>query len=225
MTDPEFDSALVASAFALAARGGWGSVSVIEAARDGGLALDRARLRFPTKAAILLRFGQMADAHALSDAVESGPVRERLFDLVMRRFDTLQSHRAGVIALLRDLPADPATALLLAAATARSMGWMLGAAGVPTTGVRGAVATQGMVAVWVYTLRAWQKDESADLSGTMAALDRALSRAERAAAWCGIGEAPATQPKPFPEPGPQDVKPADSFPGAPDFPPPEAGAI
>jgi hypothetical protein len=129
-------------------------------------------------------------------------VRERLFDVVMRRVDALQAQRAGVIALLRGLPADPGTGLLLTAATSRSMAWMLASAGVKTAGLRGALATQGMVAVWLYTLRAWEKDESADLSGTMAALDRALTSAERAANWlnhASVRDAPAG-PKPFPEP-------------------------
>jgi hypothetical protein len=52
-----------------------------------------------------------------------------LFDLLMRRFDALQPHRASLEALRRDLPADPLTALAIAggasvldAADARSRG-------------------------------------------------------------------------------------------------------
>ena len=202
MTDDEFDAALIGGAFSVGARDGWSAVSVVAAAREADLGLARARLRFADTHAILRQFGRQADALALADALESGPVRERLFDMVMRRFDALQQHRAGVLALLRYLPADPAAALLLAGATAGSMAWMLEASGVPVQGVRGAIAIQGMVAVWLYTLRAWQSDEGADLSGTMAALDRALLRAERfggtAAQPAGIE--PEAGPKPFPDP-------------------------
>ena len=74
----------------------------------------------------------------------------------MRRIDALQAHRAGVLALLRRLPADPPTALLLALATRRSMRWMLEAAGVPTRGVRGELRVKGLVAVWLWTVRAWR---------------------------------------------------------------------
>jgi hypothetical protein len=79
---------------------------------------------------------------------------------------------------------------------------MLEAAGIATAGLGGALSTQGMVAVWLYTLRAWDKDDTADLSATMAALDRALSRAEQAATWLhrGPGASPEPGPKPFPEP-------------------------
>ena len=152
-------------------------------------------------------YGRLADEQALTGALDSGPARERLFDVVMRRFDALQQHRAGVLALLDGLPGDPGTALLLAGATAGSMVWMLEAAGMPAGGWRGALASQGMVAVWLYTLRAWRRDDSPDLSGTMAALDRALTRAERAAGWLGLAPAAASEPvpKPFPEPAPEDA--------------------
>jgi AcrR family transcriptional regulator len=203
MTDHDFDQTLIAAAFAIAARTGWPSVSVAAAAREAGLTLERARARFAGRGAILIRFGRFADEHALTGALDTGPTREKLFDMVMRRFDALQQHRAGVLALLRDLPFEPATGLMLAAATSSSMAWLLEAAGVKTTGLKGALATQGMVAVWLYSLRAWQKDENPDLSGTMAALDRALSRAEQAAGWLAggpVASAPPPEPKPFPEP-------------------------
>jgi len=200
----EFDSALIREAFAQAAARGWRSVSIAAAARTAGVPLTQARARFPARAAILLRFGVLADQTALADVTPEVPARETLFDLLMRRFDVLQAHREGVLALLRALPTDPPTALLLTLATLRSMRWMLDAAGVPTSGPLGAVRVQGLLGVWLYTLRAWEKDESPDLSATMAALDRALDRAERAADWLergpGHGRQPARNPAPAPGP-------------------------
>jgi hypothetical protein len=135
----------------------------------------------------------MADQAALAETPTEGTIRDKLFDLLMRRIDALQAHRAGVIALLRALPSEPPTALLLACATQRSMRWMLQAAGVSTAGLRGELRVRGLAGVWVWTLRAWERDESADLSGTMAALDAALRRAGRVAAWLG-GGTPGARP-------------------------------
>ena len=195
--EDNFDKTLIASAFALAAEQGWRNVSVAEAARRAGLKLDEARARFPGKDAILMRFGRMADQAALADAQPDGTERDRLFDVVMRRFDALQEHRAGVSALLRELPAHPGLALGLGLATQASMAWMLEAARIAATGWRGALRVQGLTAVWLYTLRAWSADQSADLSGTMAALDRALGRAEQLGDMLdGGGKA---KPKPFPD--------------------------
>jgi AcrR family transcriptional regulator len=195
--DDTFDQALITSAFTLAAEQGWAKVSVAEAARHAGLPLEAARARFPGRDAILMRFGRLADQFAMTGAATDGPPRDRLFDVVMRRFDALQVHRAGIRAVLRDLPKHPGLALVLGLATQASMAWMLEAAALSATGWRGALRVQGLNAVWLYTLRAWLADESADLSGTMAALDRALGRAEQFGDMLDGGAAP--RPKPFPD--------------------------
>lgn len=185
MDDPEFDKSLVTAAFGLAGEHGWNAVSVAEAARRGGLSLAQARERFPSRAVILIKFGRLADQSALGDPPKEGSVRDRLFYLLMQRIDALQTNRPGMLALLRALPSHPKTTVLLGCATRRSMRWMLEAAGVSARGLRGELRIRGLVAVWLWTVRAWQSDETADLSQTMAALDTALNRAEQAAGWMG----------------------------------------
>lgn len=174
------DERLVANAFALIAERGWRHLSVAEAARRADVPLAEARGRFPCRIAVLMRFGRLADQAALTGALTDGPMRDRIFDVVMRRIDMLQAHRAGVLALFRDLPFDPLTAAILATASLRSMAWLLDGVGADTTGLRGALRVKGMLAVWLYTVRAWQNDESEDLSATMAALDSGLTRASQA---------------------------------------------
>ena len=181
MDDPDFDRALVAAFFDLAGSIGWRRVTIVAAARAGGLDLSRARARFPGRCAVLLRFGSLADQAALA-GIGDAPPRDLLFDIVMRRIDVLQTHRAGVAALLKALPFDPPAALLLAATSLRSMGWLLDGAGIDTFGAVGRLRAKGMLAVWAWTVRAWQGDTSEDLSATMAALDQALDRAEQAEA-------------------------------------------
>ena len=156
------------------------------AARAAGLPLARARERFPGRAAILLRFGRLADQAALTEAPSDGPVRDRLFDLLMRRIDALAGapcRRAGAAARLARRTADSRCCWR----------WQRGAAcvgcwrrpGSPTRGIHGELRVKGLVAVWLWTIRAWRADESEDLSATMAALDTALRRAEQAAEWLG----------------------------------------
>ncbi len=194
MTDQEFDSALVAATLTLAAEQGWARVSVAAAARAAELSLSRVRGRFPSRNHVLLALGRMADQAVLAEIPTEGPVRDRLFDLLMRRIDTFQQHRAGVLAVLRGLPTDPCTALMLACATRRSMRWMLDTAGVPTGGLFGELRVRGLIGVWLWAIRAWERDDSQDLSATMAALDTALARAERAASW--LAGRSARQPEP-----------------------------
>ena len=179
MEDIEFDTTLVAAAFAEAGQTGWSGLSIVEVARRAGLPLARARARFPGPGAVLRTFGVLADQAALAEAAAEGTPRDRIFDLLMRRFDVLQQHRAGMLALLHDLPLNPLLAVGLGAATLRSMAWMLETSGLSAAGLRGLVRSQALVGVWLYALRAWKDDDSADLAGTMAAMDRGLDQAER----------------------------------------------
>jgi len=177
----EFDVALIDAVFGLAGREGWPAVSVARAAREAGLDLSRARLRRPGKRAALLLFGAIADEAMLRDVPTDGLTRDTLFDLLMRRIDVLQARRAGVLALFDALPFDPMTAAWLACLSRRSMAWALEAAGLSAEGVAGQLRTKGLLAVWLWTVRAWRNDASPDLTATMAALDAALRRAEQAA--------------------------------------------
>lgn len=179
MDDDAFSIALLQSALSLAADVGWNRMSLVEAARDAGLPVETVRRRYPMKSLILLQLGRMADASALRDDGNGGSLRDYLFDLIMRRFDIFQEYREGVRAVLQALPYDPALAGLLAATTFDSMKWLADAAGLDCVGLGGVWRINAVTAVWAHAMRAWEKDESPDLSATMAALDNALDRADR----------------------------------------------
>lgn len=172
------DAAVISAAFALGAEKGWRHVTPAAAARYAGLDLAKVRSAYPCTATILKTFGHMADSFALTGALTDGSVRDRLFDILLRRFDFLQMYRPGVVALMRALPFCPPLAYAMAELNIASMGWLLEGAGVDATGLRGALAKRGLLAVWLYGLRAWAEDESQDLTATMAAVDKALARAE-----------------------------------------------
>jgi len=213
MNDSAFDAALVNAAFALSAEKGWRHVSAAAAARYAGLDLVQARLAFPRTGDILRSFGRQADAAALSGVLTSGSTRDILFDILLRRFDFLQAHRAGVLALVKFLPACPPLAVTMLELNLTSMGWLLEGAGVDATGLRGALKKRGLLLVWSYGLQAWARDESDDLAATMAAVDKALARAEGfASRYAKTPEAvssPADVPASPAAPSPPD---ASSFP-------------
>ena len=206
--DDQFDSTLLDAAMSLAATKGWQNLSMPDIARHAGLDLGEVRRRYPFKTSILLLLGQLADRSALIDDGSLGSPRETLFDLLMRRFDVFQQYRAGVLAVLKTLPFDPPVTLILGAATLDSMRWIAGAAGIRTTGLEGILRVQGVVALWTYTIRAWEKDESEDLGTTMAALEQALDRAERLGLFRGTEERlsdDTPQPSSLPAPEAQDA--------------------
>ncbi|AHJ67823.1 hypothetical protein [Granulibacter bethesdensis] len=180
--DSAFDHALIAAAFSVMAERGWRGLTVAEAARRAGLPLDQARRRFPDRFAILSVFGRQADEAALARPLPGGEIRDRLLDILMRRIDVLQLHRQGMLALLTAVPFDPVLALFLTRRNRASMGWLLEGAGIPSGGILGGLRIKGLLTVWLWTIRAWSRDETEELGPTLAALDVALERAEQFAA-------------------------------------------
>ena len=119
------------------------------------------------------------DEHVLDgvdEAMEGEPVRDRLFDLIMRRLDELRPHKRAIRSMLSDVPRDPVSVLCVAPHLMQSMAWMLEAAGVRTDGLRGIARVQGLTAIYLRVLRTWLDDDSEDQGKTMAQLDRLLRR-------------------------------------------------
>ncbi|MBD3666319.1 MAG: TetR/AcrR family transcriptional regulator, partial [Kangiella sp.] len=122
----------------------------------------------------------LAEADALTaDGDDGGAIRDRLFDLMMARFDALAPYRPAMAEITKDALRDPGSARFLPR-MARSMSRILEAAGVGATGLSGAVRAKGLALVYAEAFRVWLGDETADQSKTMAALDRGLARAEKA---------------------------------------------
>ena len=177
-----FRPGLIAAAFQIARRHWLGAGHDRRMPRAAGFAVAEARARFPGKLALLRRFGVMLDQAALAANAGEGPMRDRLFDLLMGRFDAMKPHREGVGALLRYLPASRRRHWRLPARRAAACGGCCRRPAVPTSGLRGELRVRGLVAVWLCAMRAFARDETEDLAPTMAALDTALSRAHTAAA-------------------------------------------
>jgi len=153
----------------------------VAAAADLGLA-DLYRL-FPDKVALAAAFMARIDAAVLAgtprQADPEETARDRLFDVMMRRYDALKPYRAASGAIRRAGTRDLLLALALGPALRRSMAAMLEAAGLPSDGLPGAVRQNGLLAIHHAVARVFDRDDSVDLSKTMAALDSRLKIAER----------------------------------------------
>ncbi len=182
---PSLRDRAVKAALGLAARDGWRHVTLQAVAAESDIPLADLHDHFEDRFDLLAAYGRMIDRKVLEIAANSDETlspRDRLFDLLMERFDVLNDDRAGVVAVLKDMKFDPATALLTLPHLGRSMGWMLEAARIDTSGCRGALKILGLTAVYLETLKHWMTDGSEDMSVTMAALDKILGRAEH---WAG----------------------------------------
>ena len=169
----------------LAAERGWRRVSLGDIAAAAKLPLAEFYRLYPSRAAILAAFVRRIDEAVLAAGeAEGATARERLFDLLMRRFEALGPYKDGVAAILKDCGGDPLALLCGGVRLKRSMGWMLEAAGLSSHGLLGQVRAKGLAVVYLATLRRWLADDTADMSRTMAALDKHLRRAEGVAGLC-----------------------------------------
>jgi AcrR family transcriptional regulator len=178
-TGPVTDAAILEAALRLAARDGWRAVGPSAIAAEAGIALAPLYDAFPDKPAILAGLMRLADRAMLaSDAEPGSSPRDRLFDIIMRRFDALQPFRAGLVAIAEAGP-DPLTGLAVLQPLRRSLTWMLETAGLGSAGIAGQLRLVGLAVVYASAFRVWLKDDSPDLGKTMASVDRGLAQAER----------------------------------------------
>ena len=112
-------------------------------------------------------------------------VRERLFDVLMRRLEILEPRKEAVRSLLRSCRRDPGMAMALNGLTVRSQQWMLAAAGLDASGPGGMIRAQGLALLFASVLRTWINDDDPGHARTMAALDRALARGQRLSRFVG----------------------------------------
>lgn len=167
----------------LIAEKGYANVSLREVAEAAGLGVPELYRLHPDKVALIAAFMAKIDAEVLAGTPrQSDPeetARDRLFDVMMRRYDALRPHRAALAALRRAGLRDPLLAFALGPAVRRSMAAMLEAASLSSDGLNGALRQNGLLAIHYAVSRVFDGDETGDLSKTMAALDGRLKTAER----------------------------------------------
>jgi AcrR family transcriptional regulator len=157
-------------------------IGMAEVGRGAEVSLAQLRGEFSSTFAILAAHMKEIDRKVLAGAdtdMEEEPPREKLFDVLMRRIETLAPHRAAVRSLLRSARRNPALAFGLNGAAVRSQQWMLTAADIDAAGPRGALRAQGLACLFTRVLNVWIDDEDPGLAPTMAALDRELARGQR----------------------------------------------
>ena len=173
---------VIDTALNLAAEKGWRDLALADIAQAAGMSLAELYGLHPSKQAILDAYRRGIDREVLAETeLPEGSAKDRLFDVLMRRFDKLEPHKAGLVRIGEDSARDPLAVLCGLGRLEHSMAAMLEAAGISAGGLRGIVRTKGLSAVYLSALRAWFKDDTEDKSKTMVALDKALGRAERLA--------------------------------------------
>jgi AcrR family transcriptional regulator len=178
---------------ALLAERPFARIGLADVAETAGVSLATLREAYDGKIAMIADWSRRIDMAVLegetAEPVEAG-ARDRLFEVMMRRFDALQPHKEALRGLARSARRNLRLACALQAIVSRSQMWMLAAARIHKGGPFGRIAIKGAKFVYLETMRVWFDDDDPGLARTMAALDRSLRRGERAMQWlddiCGF---------------------------------------
>jgi hypothetical protein len=119
---------------------------------------------------------------AIADATDEldpkQTVRDRLFELIMRRFEAMEPHREAVLAMEHGLDRDPTLMASAHQRHVRCARWVLAIAGMEADGMTGQARAQGLGVIIGQARAAWRGDSAGDFAKTMASLDKNLRRAE-----------------------------------------------
>lgn len=172
---------LVDAALRLAAKKPWEEISFQDILKSARLTLAKLPPSLHSKPAIVSAFISRVDAELLAsidpEEFEEARPRDRLFDVLMTRFEILEENKAAVRSIAQSMQRDPLGALTQAETIDRSMGWALAAAQIDAEGLVGAARRRGLGLVWLAAFRVWLRED--DLNKVMAELDNRLAQGEK----------------------------------------------
>ena len=161
---------------------GWVGLNLCRVAKTAGVGLEEVHQAFPTKFDVLQEWARRVDQATLAQIEPFAPeivTRDRLFAIIMERFDVLENHKQVVRILMQEGWQDPLLVLCSLPRGLSSIVWMLEAGGIATQGLLGAIRVKAFAIFYLSMVYVWLQDHTEDLSETMAALDRGLKRLEK----------------------------------------------
>ena len=106
---------LINAALALAARRRWRDIRMADIAAEAEMSIADALAQVHSKTAILNALGRHINRAVLEDLHTGSEIgdspKDRLFELMMRRFDAMRDFRSGLASISSDLGLDPCAAL------------------------------------------------------------------------------------------------------------------
>lgn len=179
---------LARAALALAGTKAWSQVTLADLARESGRTLADL---YGATLGEAVDCAEEAFDRAIADGADeldpSQSVRDRLFDLIMKRFEAMEPHRAAIAAMEVGQDRDPLALTAAHQRHVRCARWVLALAGLEADHMTGQARSQGLAVIIGQARAAWRTDADGDFAKTMASLDRNLRRAEEMfGRWAGF---------------------------------------
>ena len=169
------------AALNLSASEAWDQVSLLDIAQEAGVDPADITSMFPQKSDIVLSLLQRLDDEILAENfrfdLERDGEKDRLFEIIMFRFDLLEEQRAGYHSMLESLHRTPEKAWRHKREFCYAMRLMLEKAEIECHSVmKEDMLIAALSLVYIVSVKAWMKDDSPDLAKTMSVVDKNLTR-------------------------------------------------
>lgn len=166
----------------MAAENGWSSVTPAGVAQRMGLDQNDIPSHIQTSHDILLAFEKHISAQVrenTGDFFADETIKDRLFDILMERFEIMTPYKIGLKSVFKGLIFNPKEAFLSKRPFRAMIKDMFEIAGGEITCPKGELKLIGLSLVYLKTAHVWFDDETEDMSLTMAELDKNLTLGEQ----------------------------------------------
>ena len=160
------------------------ALHIDEIAAAAGIAPSAARAVSGSITALILhqlaRLDRQAILESLADIEDAGevPVRDKIMEALMHRFEVYAPYRAQMIQLEAAARRDPVLGLRLVESLLQATRMLLRMAGDDLAGFRGEARVRGVTGLAMVVARVWRTDDTPDLSMTLKEIDKRLATAE-----------------------------------------------
>lgn len=161
----------------------WSDVTMRDVAEKASVSLNDLYQEFQSKRSILTQFARHIDKAVLTQADAAQNIleevaRDRIFDVLMTRFEVMQPYKAAIKAIINDMRQTRDLSDICLSQMYGSQRWMLNAAAITSEGTMGRIRVVGISKIYLDVFRIWLEDDDPGLAKTMAALDKKLRRGE-----------------------------------------------
>jgi AcrR family transcriptional regulator len=172
-------SALLQAILDLIRMYGWKDLNLKDIVRHLEISPAELHYFFPTKLGILKAFFHHVDQQTLAQLEQfelDEPPRNRLFSIIMTRFDVLNDYKPFISELTYQGWKDVALVSQTLPQSLNILTWLLETADIDTTELLGKIRLKIFAVFYGATVLAWLKDDTPDMAPTMAYLDKGLTK-------------------------------------------------
>ena len=112
-------------------------------------------------------------------SIETSTSKDMLFEILMVRFDILNSYRKPILKLVKHFQSNPKDFVIFIPTLIQSMILMLTLSNTNLKGFKGAAKIKSLFILYILTVFVWKNDDTESLEKTMTALDKYLDQFDR----------------------------------------------